>query len=573
MKNIKLSILTGLAFLAFQVKAQFPSANFNVNYGYLYGSNSPYNNADDDFAGWVHDGNGIVYILHANKTIDQTQSNPVITKMRLSDGTILWAKKYGNDSRGEKLFDPGANGITQGGAGSRNIAIDSNGDIYFTCSILDDFYRPYVAKVSPTDGSIIWQKSWKNANNQLAASEAISYAIDVQGGKVFLAGTTSDNKILLLVYDASSGNHLTTATIDPYSGGDKAYAVKAANNGADVYVAGWTGKNFQDAFVAKLGNSGTSLTWFNYIDVPAASRINDIDLDDNGNIYLCTDIRGGTTYFQVLKFNPNGQLIWARNYGSNGSSDRYNGMNVDVIGNRVYLTGRAGLQDNSTWVDNSGGDGMIVVFDTDGNYITNYYYFTGTNISVQASDWVKGVISYNNEMYFGGNIYTKQSNYTGNWYIAPNHSVNATVNITQSTNETFSTSFNGFDAGLTCAVADFTGYVKEDITNANGTTFGSTQVYLWKVTPTTSNRSNSFEQINVFSVFPNPASDKVFVLGPKESDNFQVNILDITGKVVKSENMNNANKRSVEISDLTRGVYMLQIQDGNHLEVHKLVIQ
>ncbi len=52
---------------------------------------------------------------------------------------------------------------------------------------------------------VLFGKSWKNADNDLGTSEATSYAIDVQGGKVFVAGTT-DNMDLLLVYDASNGD-------------------------------------------------------------------------------------------------------------------------------------------------------------------------------------------------------------------------------------------------------------------------------------------------------------------------------------------------------------------------------
>ncbi len=572
MKKINLSILSFLICLAFQAKAQFPSADFNVNYGYLYGSEANYNTADDDFGGWVHDGNGNVYMIHANKTIDVTQSNVVITKMNISTGNIIWAKKYGSDTRGEKLVDPGSNGITVGGAGTSHIKMDSNGDLYFTCTIYNNFDRCYVAKVNPNTGAIIWQKSWKNANNELGTSSASSHALDVKGGKVFVVGTT-DNKDLLLVYDASNGNHLSTSLLDPGSGADKVWAVKATNDGSTVYIAGWTSFNFQKAFIAKLTNSGSTFEWINFIHSPAASRVTDIEFDANGDIYLNIDVHGAQTYLQLVKLNPSGQKIWVRNFGKGVSNDRYNGMKVDIIDNLVYLSGRAGLNDNNTWVDTPGGDGITVVFDTAGAYVKNYYYFTGTNIAVQASDWVKGVLSYNGSLYFAGNIYPKSSNYTGNWYMAPNHADSSDVTFTFNTNQTFSTNFMGFDANLTMDVNDFTGYVKEDITNANGTTFGTTQVYLWKVTPTSTNRSNISDVKPIFSVFPNPASEKVFVLAPKNIQNFQVSILDITGKIIKSDNFDNTNNRSIDVSELTKGVYMVKLQNGDHLEVHKLIIQ
>ncbi len=141
----QLAVIATLLFASTSLFAQFASADFTVNYGYLYGSEDSYISADDDFGGWVSDGAGNAYVIHANKTIDYTESNIVVTKLQLSDGSVLWSKKYGAEDRGEKLVEPGGNGITVGGASTRNIAIDGDGNIYIICSIYDGFYRPYVA--------------------------------------------------------------------------------------------------------------------------------------------------------------------------------------------------------------------------------------------------------------------------------------------------------------------------------------------------------------------------------------------------------------------------------------------
>ena len=554
--------------------AQFANADFTVNYGYLYGSSATYTDADDDFGGWVSDGAGNAYVIHANKTIDYTESNIIISKVQLSDGTILWSKKYGSDSRGEKLVEPGGNGITVGGASSRNIAIDADGNVYFICNIYDGYYRPYVAKISPTDGSIVWEKSWKNADNDLASSEAIVYSLDVQAGKVFMAGTTS-NTDLLLVYDASDGSLLSVSRLDLYTGsGDKAYAVRASADGNTVYIAGWTAKNYQDGMLAKLSSSGTVLEWYDYIDFPSASRINDIDLDASGNIYLCSDIHGTDTYLEVIKVDSDGNLVWEKNFGQGNNNDRYNGTNVDVFGDHLYLTGRAGLNDDNTYVDSQFGDGMFLKYDLDGNLLKKYFYFTGTDNTVMAADWVKGVIEYNGNIYLSGSTYPYASNYTGSWFVAPDHSgVDAGIALTKETSpDAFVTDDLGFDAGLTMGtVADFNGAVHEDITNATGTTFGATQVYFWSLTPSASaiNNVNNVE----ISLYPNPADDILYLTIGDNSEYAEISIVNTAGQTVVTKSFDNVDIKTIDLTDVASGVYMVNIKTENFTTTKKIIIK
>ncbi len=551
--------------------AQFPHANFSVMYGYLYGSSAYFSDADDDFGGWVTDGNGMAYIIHANKTINEDQSNIVVTKFNLENGTIVWAKNYGSDSRGEHLIEPGGNGITEGGASTRNIAIDADGNIYITCSIKDGFYRIYTAKLNPNDGSILWEKSWKNADNDYASSEAISYSIDVQAGKVFVAGT-SNNMEIVLIYNASDGSLQGVTKLDIYSGsGDKAYAVRATPDGNTIYIGGWTAAN-SSAFLAKFTNGGSNLAWFDLIGIPYASRITDIDLDSEGNVYLNSDIHGTDTYFEIIKVDTAGNFIWERNFGVGNSNDRYNGTNVDVIGNYVYVSGRAGMNDDYTHVDQQYGDGMFLKYDLDGNLISRYYYFTGTNTEEMAADWVKGIIEYNGSIYLGGSIYPYTANYTGAWFIAPDHSGSATITLTKHTDpDNFITDELGYDAGLTMGtVADFNGYVFEDITDANATTYGNTQVYLWKVTPNPEELQTSAD-VNI-RMFPNPVANTLYI-STDETKNTEIQVIDVSGKTVISKSFDNPNLMSVDVSVLTQGIYYVKISSENFVTTQKILVQ
>ncbi len=545
-----------------------PEAGFGIDYGHLMGGGSY---SEDDFGGWVNDGNGNVFILHANKEIEINSSDIIITKMQLSDGSVVWQKRYGNSSRGERLIEPGGNGITVGGAGTSSIAMDENGDLYFTCSIHTGFYRIYVAKVNPTDGSLMWEKSWKNTDNDLASSEAVAYAVDVAGGKVFVAGTTA-NTHLLLAYDAANGDLVSTTHLDLNPGsGDKSYAVRATPDGNSVYIAGWTSKNFQDGVLAKLSNSGTQLEWYVYIDFPMASRITDLDLDASGNVYLCSDIHGGYTYLEVIKIDPDGNLVWEKTYGS--GNDRFNGTTINVIGDYFYLTGRVGLSDDYTHYDNNFGDGIFLKYDLDGNILEKYFYFTGTDNSVLAADWVKGVTEYGGKVYAAGGIYPKAFNYTGQWFVAPDHAgVDTGFGITKETTPAnFYTDQPGYDAGLTIGsdVYDHTSLV-EDITDANATTYGATQLYLWGF-----DKSVSVSEVDgvEMTIYPNPASEILYVTIGDNSKYAEISLVNIAGQVVANKKYNDIDIKTIDISNIETGIYLLEVKTENFSVSKKIVIK
>jgi trimeric autotransporter adhesin len=65
---------------------------------------------------------------------------------------------------------------------------------------------------------------------------------------------------------------------------------------------------------------------------------------------------------------------------------------------------------------------------------------------------------------------------------------------------------------------------------------------------------------NTFAIYPNPAKDQLNIRLTDTGKNVRVNIFDITGKNVKSIQMNNASELSVvNISDLEKGTYLIEI--------------
>lgn len=79
---------------------------------------------------------------------------------------------------------------------------------------------------------------------------------------------------------------------------------------------------------------------------------------------------------------------------------------------------------------------------------------------------------------------------------------------------------------------------------------------------------------HLLNIYPNPASDIISLdidfVGNSEST--EVNIFNLTGKLVKSEILNQ-DVNQVDISNLSNGIYVVSVKTNNLIENQKLIIQ
>jgi hypothetical protein len=73
-----------------------------------------------------------------------------------------------------------------------------------------------------------------------------------------------------------------------------------------------------------------------------------------------------------------------------------------------------------------------------------------------------------------------------------------------------------------------------------------------------------------FSVYPNPAQDKISIEGERFAPNSVVTILDLHGRQVQSSTLNTS-KPTIDISNLVQGVYFVRIEDANKIGVQQLI--
>ena len=343
------------------------------------------------------------------------------------DRTLVWIKNFGGSS-GAKVLP---NGLVVDGAG----AIHIGG--YFSGSGLS---TPALAKVSTAadkpdafvlkldnNGTTLWAKNFGGAS---AATTGSCLAVDVNAN-VYLGGYFDGGDLTVPAIGKITRSADWDGFVIKLSGaGETRWAKRyggalastkvqsiAVDASENVYFAGQSnlGKMTRpalkrlsndikghDVFLIKLDRNGQT-TWSKNFGGNGANTFNyAMTMDPAGFVYICgafmngnmtsprlKHTRGGHAYKDayVLKVDPQGEVIWAQNYGGPAGQAQFNCISVDRF-SQVYLggvfkhadlarpkLGKIGNQDMFalklaatgavTWAKNFGGTGT----DTTGNSI------------------------------------------------------------------------------------------------------------------------------------------------------------------------------------------------------------
>ncbi len=86
----------------------------------------------------------------------------------------------------------------------------------------------------------------------------------------------------------------------------------------------------------------------------------------------------------------------------------------------------------------------------------------------------------------------------------------------------------------------------------------------------------SVEKLSVsnFSIYPNPVTQSRLLIAPKNNEVIKnIQMTDVSGKLVKLVNMNASEPVDLNVSDLSSGVYMLTVLSNNSNETHRIIIK
>lgn len=124
----------------------------------------------------------------------------------------------------------------------------------------------------------------------------------------------------------------------------------------DLIICGTASNADIDVWLKKVAPNGSTIWEMSYPNV-GTEGVNDLVLDDAGNVYLCGV--SGSDYL-IMKVNADGSLAWMESYDADSGSDIAKAICLDDAGN-IYVTGRAS--------GSNGGDVTTVKYTNAGSYV------------------------------------------------------------------------------------------------------------------------------------------------------------------------------------------------------------
>ncbi len=315
-------------------------------------------------------------------------------------GNVIWAKSStgsGNDVGYSLTVDATGNVYVVGSSNSNNLMFGSVG---LSAHGYDDVF---VVKYDPS-GNVLWAKAGGGINDDLGESVAVDASGNVYITGIFASHTINfsgtvlttnggNNDVFLVKYnsggtlvwaknfggydDEGVGAVTLDATGNPYLTGS--YLSPKIGFGTDTLVNG----GGLDLFTVKLDPSGNTV-WAK----TASGTLNDvgydIKVDASGNVHVVGTFNShnltfGTTVLAtkgnddifVLKYDPSGNVLWAKSLGGNGD-DIGKSISLDANGNSLiagYYASTSMLAGTTT-LTNAGTNNLYLAgYDGSGNVL------------------------------------------------------------------------------------------------------------------------------------------------------------------------------------------------------------
>jgi hypothetical protein len=259
-----------------------------------------------------------------------------------------------------------------------SVAVDSAGNVYVAGST-DSFgaggQDVLITKYDPT-GQWLWSRTWGGAGNDYAASIKVG-----PDGFLYVSGGTSSYgagwyDLLLLKLDLD-GNLVwgTTWGGSSYEGG---YDIAFDANG-NVYVVGesYSTSPCCAAVLLKFSPAGALLQAVSYKGPATYDSGYSLTVDSNFNV-IVAGISWDYSYsplhnsILLLKFDPNGNLIWQENWASpfpsQDESSAFHALSTDKAGN-IYVGGRHSAQCQNSNFSQCDFDALLLKLDANGKLL------------------------------------------------------------------------------------------------------------------------------------------------------------------------------------------------------------
>ncbi len=452
-----------------------------------------------------------------------------------SVGSLIWAKRY---------TIPGF-GFFTNSFETKDKGFIVSGNTRDSAGIAKDMF------LLKTDslGNVLWAKSYGGSS-----SDAMCYVIQTSDSGFVMLGETYSVAGQNDIYIVKTDKLGTVQWAHTYGGTswEKNVSINQTSDGG-YYTVGTT-SSFNslnsDIYAIKLDASG-NVAW-SKIYGETQTDVGEIGLQtlDGGFLIVSKTLNYDISTWKIglIKTNDLGDTLWTRTYKKVGATELTAwGAEQTKDGNYVlvgYLQSTPGYY-----------KGYILKVDSIGNYMWAYSYTSNQYLyTIRETPDTGLIISSVSGGGFGmGNndVLLIKTNSNGNSGCYQNadipisgHSAPKTSNVTTLTS---------------------TGCATQNIT----ITESANQNYMLNICSFIPTKLESYSHPNTLNVFPNPANKQLFI-DANTTDKLTVDLYDFTGKQVFSKSTND--KSVIELSDLTKGIYILNIKTVDHIITKKIVI-
>lgn len=484
-----------------------------------------------------------------------------------SSGNFVWSKQFS-----------GSNGVK---AASESIAVDALGNVYTTGHIqgtydfdpgagtfnLNSSQRGIFISKLDNSGNFVWAKRMTGTFDAYGSSIALDAS-----GNVYTTGYFTET----CDFDPGAGTfNLTAPGSAPFNGTPPfdIYISKLDNEGNFLWAKQMGGANNEYSYSINIDQGGSGAIY------TTGSFQGTVDFDPGAGEFNLIGPASApqfpTSDIFVSKLDSEGNFLWAIKLHESAGVQGHS-IVTDNFGN-VYTTGNmTGAEDVDIFISKLDNLGNLVWTNTFSG--TGFDYGQSVALDASGSVFVSGYFR-SPSIIIGPTTLTNAG--------ASNTSDILIAKLDNSGDFVWAKAVGGaghdnchsvaLDASGSAYVA---GYYRTPSIMFDGTTFtnandaGTTSdIFIAKInTSIVSGNNEASSSLNVTRVFPNPANNHLTIDLGSNDKNAQVNIFDITGKLVHSEGTSNLSQIAVNTGGFLEGIYMIQIQAEGHMETRKLII-
>ncbi len=491
------------------------------------------------------------------------------------------------------------------------IAVDRTGNVYVTGpSYGSGTDYDYTTIKYNSLGDSVWVRRYNGPGN--GDDHVYAMALD-NAGNVYVTGASygsgTNHDYATIKYNSAGDTVWVRRYHGPTNGESFAYAI-AVDTAGNTYVTGMdVGTGSGADYVTIKYNANGDTVWLRRYNGPANNTdgASAIAVDRTGNVYVTGSSRSATAFddYATIKYNSNGVQQWVARYnGAGNDADEAKAIAVDRQGN-VYVTGysyssganndyltiKYNSSGDTTWVRQFNGSGnsadyayAIAVDESSNVCVTGGSYGSGTSLDITTvkynstgvQEWLTRYngsgngsdVAYAMVLDNANNIYV-----TGTTYSTGTTADFATIKYNSGGIpqwvQRYNGTGNGSDNASAIAIDDANNiYVTGSSSGASANSDYTTIKYV-QGQGVAETIENCKLKIDNFSVYPNPTKTFFTIRLPKTTDHSEIKIFDVTGNIVKSEELKGKNNR-VSLDGIKNGIYFVKV--GNEMMKEKLVV-